>query len=120
MRIIAGRLGGRVFSTPHSARTHPMADRVRGALFNVLGDLSGLTVFDPFTGSGALAYEAVSRGAATVLCIDTDKAAQKTVKENISALGIRSPDQTGSGKLFIVERYQSVGPVRSGTCRSTV
>ncbi|HVX48422.1 MAG TPA: 16S rRNA (guanine(966)-N(2))-methyltransferase RsmD [Candidatus Saccharimonadales bacterium] len=88
MRVIAGKLGGRVFSAPHGHRTHPMSDRVRGALFNTLGDISGLTVLDAFAGSGALSFEALSRGAASALAIEPDKPAQLTIAENIAGLGL--------------------------------
>ena len=88
MRIIAGSLGGRVFDTPGTHRTHPMSDRVRGALFNVLGELEGLTVLDAFAGSGALGFEAVSRGAKHVLCIENDRLAQQTIVRNIKALAL--------------------------------
>ena len=70
MRVIAGRLGGRNFDSPKTQRTHPMSDKVRGALFNALGDLGGLTVLDAFAGSGACSLEAASRGATEVLAID--------------------------------------------------
>lgn len=89
MRIIAGKLGGRQFNSPRSHRTHPMADKVRGALFNTLGDISGLTVLDAFAGTGALCYEAISRGAASALAIETDKSAQRTILENVSQLGLQ-------------------------------
>lgn len=88
MRVIAGWLGGRVFSAPPGHRTHPMGDRVRTALFNTLGDISGLSVLDAFSGSGALAIEAVSRGAATAVAVDADKSAARTIGENVAALGI--------------------------------
>jgi 16S rRNA (guanine966-N2)-methyltransferase len=88
MRVIAGRLGGRQFESPKTNRTHPMSDKARGALFNSLGDLRGLTVLDAFAGSGALAYEAVSRGAASVLAIDIDIEAVKAIAENVRTLGI--------------------------------
>ena len=86
MRIIAGRLGGRTFQSPGNRRTHPMSDKMRGALFNILGDMQGLTVLDPFGGSGALAFEAVSRGANKVLVLDNDKNAQRTIVENTREL----------------------------------
>jgi 16S rRNA (guanine966-N2)-methyltransferase len=86
VRIIAGRLGGRTFDSPKGFKTHPMSDKMRGALFNVLGDIEGLTVLDAFAGSGALSFEAVSRGAARVLAVDSDRNAQKTIAENIKAL----------------------------------
>ena len=88
MRVIAGKLGGRIFSSPHGARTHPMADKIRGALFNALGDITDLHVLDAFAGSGALGYEALSRGAAGVLAIEIDKRAQRTIEDNIKTLGL--------------------------------
>jgi 16S rRNA (guanine966-N2)-methyltransferase len=54
MRIISGRLGGRQFEAPKGHKTHPMSEKMRGALFNVLGDISGLNVFDAYGGSGAM------------------------------------------------------------------
>jgi len=89
MRIIAGTLGGRTFNSPHGHRTHPMSDKIRGALFNALGDLSGLTVLDAFSGSGALSFEAISRGAHSALAIESDRLAQRTIGENIKALGVQ-------------------------------
>lgn len=88
MRIIAGTLGGRNFDSPGSFKTHPMSDRVRGALFNVLGDIEGLTVLDAFGGSGALSFEAISRGAKRALVIESDRAAQKTIASNIQELDV--------------------------------
>ena len=88
MRVIAGRLSGRNFSSPRTHRTHPMSDKVRGALFNALGELDGLSVLDAYAGSGACSIEAVSRGAAEVLAIDIDPEAVKTIARNIKALGL--------------------------------
>ena len=89
MRVIAGSLGGRLFDSPHSHRTHPMSDRVRGALFGTLGDIVGLTVLDAFAGTGALGFEAVSRGASSALLIEYDMLAQRTIDENIELLGLQ-------------------------------
>jgi 16S rRNA (guanine966-N2)-methyltransferase len=88
MRIIAGKLGGLKFESPRSDRTHPMSDKVRGALFNILGDIEGLSVLDAFSGSGALAYEAVSRGAISVVAIDIDPTAVNIIKKNCISLGL--------------------------------
>lgn len=88
MRVIAGELGGRIFNSPHGHRTHPMSDKMRGALFNMLGDISDLTVLDPFAGSGALSFEAVSRGAAYAVAIERDRNAQRTIRENTVLLGV--------------------------------
>lgn len=86
MRVIAGDLGGRIFDSPRTHRTHPMSDRVRGALFNTLGDVKGLTVLDAYSGTGALSFEAISRGAASALAIDVDKDAYLCIVDNIANL----------------------------------
>jgi 16S rRNA (guanine966-N2)-methyltransferase len=65
-----------------------MSERARGAIFNILGDITGLTVFDAFAGSGALGFEAVSRGAKHVTSIDSDKIAYRTLTENIELLSL--------------------------------
>ncbi len=88
MRVIAGTLGGRQFESPGSLRTHPMSDKIRGALFNILGDISGLTLLDPFAGSSAISIEAVSRGVVKAVAIDRDKQAYKTVQKNVEALSL--------------------------------
>ncbi|HSX17633.1 MAG TPA: RsmD family RNA methyltransferase [Patescibacteria group bacterium] len=88
MRVIAGRLGGRVFDSPGTNRTHPMSDKARGALFNILGDIEGLRVLDAFAGSGALSFEAASRGAGHVVAIESDKPAQQAIVRNIETLGL--------------------------------
>lgn len=88
MRIIAGWLGGRGFDSPRGHRTHPMSEKARGAIFNALGDIKGLTVIDAFAGSGALAFEAVSRGASSALAVELDKSAYAVIKQNIENLGI--------------------------------
>ena len=81
-------MGGRNFESPHGHRTHPMSEKVRGGLFGVLGDINGLTVLDPFGGSGALAIEAISRGAASAMIIEVDKGAHDIIQKNIAALSI--------------------------------
>lgn len=88
MRVIAGTLGGRLFDAPRGHRTHPMSEKMRGAIFGALGDISGLRVLDAFTGSGALAIEAVSRGAASVWAIEVEPAAFHIATQNIKQLGI--------------------------------
>lgn len=88
MRIIAGRLGGRTFDAPSNSSTHPMGDKVRGALFNILGDIEGLHVLDAFAGSGALSYEALSRGAATAVALENDHTAYQTIIKNRHALAL--------------------------------
>lgn len=95
MRIIAGELKGREFASPHGHRTHPMSDKARGALFNVLGDIEGLVFLDAFAGSGALAFEAASRGAKAVTAIEKDGPAYKIVEQNVKDLRLK-------GKVHVV------------------
>lgn len=88
MRVIAGSLGGRIFDSPGGHATHPMSDKIRGALFNVLGDIGGLTFLDAFAGTGAVGFEAVSRGAKRAQLIELDKGAYMTIKSNIEMLKV--------------------------------
>jgi 16S rRNA (guanine966-N2)-methyltransferase len=87
MRIIAGLFKSRQFKAPKGRRTHPMSERGRAAMFNILGDISGLTMLDAFGGSGAIGFEAVSRGASFVQCVDSDKRAYQTIADNAEKLG---------------------------------
>jgi 16S rRNA (guanine966-N2)-methyltransferase len=93
VRVIAGGLGGRTFESPHGHRTHPMSEKARGGLFNALGDIEGLTVLDAYAGSGALSFEAISRGAASSVAVDIDKGAITTIVKNISDLGLEDQVQ---------------------------
>lgn len=89
VRIIAGEFGGRAIETPGSFATHPMSERIRGAIFNKLIDeVQGVTVLDAFAGSGALGIEAVSRGAENAVLIEKDRKAQMVVRKNIDELGV--------------------------------
>ena len=88
MRVIAGRFGGRRLSAPRGARTRPTSDRVREALFSVLGDLEGARVLDLFAGSGALGIEALSRGAAQATFVDSAPVALRALRDNLTALEI--------------------------------
>lgn len=86
MRIVAGVLSGLHFDSPKGAKTHPMSDKMRGALFNMLGDIEDLTVYDAFGGSGALSFEAISRGAKSAIITEIDKYAWALIKQNIDTL----------------------------------
>lgn len=90
MRIIAGEYSAREIKSPKGHRTHPMAEKVRGALFNSLGDVNGLRVLDAYAGSGALAFEALSRGASYAQLIEKDHGAAEACRENIKKLGLDS------------------------------
>lgn len=82
MRIIAGQYKAREIKSPHGHRTHPMSEKLRGAIFNALGDIGGLSVFDPFAGTGAVALEALSRGASKAVCLDSNQDAYRAINEN--------------------------------------
>lgn len=89
VRIIAGEFGGRLIDTPGSSSTHPMGERVRGAIFNKLaGEVQDATVLDAFAGSGALGLEALSRGAQHVTFLEKHRIAAKIVRENVTLLGV--------------------------------
>lgn len=88
MRIITGKLKGRDFTSSSSLKTHPMGDRQKTAVFNILGDISGLSVLDAYGGTGALAFESISRGAAWAFVIELDKTAHRAIVENTEKLGI--------------------------------
>lgn len=88
MRIIAGYLGGRLFDSPDTGNTHPMGEKPRGAIFNALGDITGLSILDAYAGSGALGFEAISRGAKSVIAVELDKQAYKTIVDNVFKLGL--------------------------------
>lgn len=89
MRVIAGRLGGRPLKSAPGRDVRPTSDRVREAVFSILGDLVvDARVLDLYAGTGAMAIEAVSRGARGAVCVERSKRAIRTIEANLSALGI--------------------------------
>jgi 16S rRNA (guanine966-N2)-methyltransferase len=90
MRVIAGRLGGRRLKAPSGRVTRPTSDRVREALFAMLGTVEGVEVLDLFAGTGALGIEALSRGAGRAVFVERDRAVVRVLGENLAALGIDS------------------------------
>lgn len=90
-RIVAGTLGGRRLTVPAGQGTRPTSDRVREALFSSLEamvDLDGARFADLYAGSGAVGFEACSRGAAHVLLAESDPKAARIVRGNIATLGV--------------------------------
>jgi 16S rRNA (guanine966-N2)-methyltransferase len=91
MRIVAGVYGGRRLVAPPGSATRPTSDRVREALFSVLGaSVEGARVLDLFAGSGALGLESLSRGAASVVFVDRAPRAIEAVRANVDALGVEA------------------------------
>jgi 16S rRNA (guanine966-N2)-methyltransferase len=86
MRIVAGELKGRrLAGPPRGAEVRPTADRVREAVFSILGDVSGARVLDLYAGTGALAIEAISRGAAGATLVDASPA---LARRNVAGVGL--------------------------------
>lgn len=88
MRVIAGSLGGRRLQAPKGRATRPTSDRVKEALFSMLGDLDGTVVLDLFAGTGALGIEALSRGAERAVFVERDRAAVAAIRANLASLGL--------------------------------
>jgi 16S rRNA (guanine966-N2)-methyltransferase len=88
VRVIAGTHGGRRLKAPRGRTTRPTSDRVREALFSMLGELRGERVLDLFAGSGALGIEALSRGASRAVFVERDEGALKALRDNLAALAI--------------------------------
>lgn len=88
MRVVAGALKSRALKAPKGSSTRPTSDRVRESLFAVLGDVEGIRVLDLYSGSGALAIEALSRGASSAVCVESNRQAAAIIAENRDALGL--------------------------------
>jgi 16S rRNA (guanine966-N2)-methyltransferase len=102
VRIVAGRWGGRRLIAPRGDAVRPPADRVREALFSILGDaVQGARVLDLFAGSGALGLEALSRGAAEATFVDSSTASLAAVKANLQALGGEAEVRRGDALRFL-------------------
>jgi 16S rRNA (guanine966-N2)-methyltransferase len=107
MRVISGTARGRRLVAPEGSTTRPTPDRVREATFNALGSLGAVvdaTVLDLFAGSGAMGIEALSRGAAQVTFVDSDRAAVQAIEANLAACGLATRATVVTSP---VERYLS-------------
>ena len=103
MRIITGQHKGRAIKMPKGIR--PTQNKVRKAVFDILGDVSGLSFLELFAGSGAVGLEAASRGAAEVELVELDRAAQKAIEENIRVMKLencclKAQDSAGAVRDF--------------------
>jgi 16S rRNA (guanine966-N2)-methyltransferase len=87
VRVVAGEFKGRRLHAPAGSRTRPTADRVREAVFSMLGDLRGARVLDLYAGSGALGIEALSRGARLAVFVERDRRALAAIRRNLDAVG---------------------------------
>lgn len=91
MRVVAGRFGGRRLTAPPGRGTRPTSDRVREALFSILGPVQGAAL-DLYAGSGALGIEALSRGADRAVFVESDARAAGALKANLEALQLEPPE----------------------------
>lgn len=94
MRIIGGAHRGRRLKAPPGLQVRPTSDRVREAVFNILGDVEGDRVLDVFAGSGALGLEALSRGAAHVTFVDSNRRSCETIRANVDLFAGQHAGQT--------------------------
>lgn len=107
MRVIAGTYGGRTLHAPRGRGTRPTSDRVREALFSILGDITGVRVLDLYAGTGALAIEAVSRGAAEATLVDSGRPAQEAIRRNLTELGIAAEVADEDALHFCVRAFRA-------------
>ncbi|MCB9922964.1 MAG: RsmD family RNA methyltransferase [Planctomycetaceae bacterium] len=108
LRVIGGDLGGRSFRYNGDAGLRPMKDRVREAVFNLIGPATnGMEVIDLFGGTGAMAFEALSRGAISARIVERRFPNAKTITENAESLGIANRIMVQAGDAFIVHKTLS-------------
>lgn len=88
MRVTGGLFKGRRLAAPKSGRIRPALDQVKEAVFNILGDISGVKVLDLFAGTGSIGIEALSRGAKECVFVDESREAISIIRENLRRLGI--------------------------------
>jgi 16S rRNA (guanine966-N2)-methyltransferase len=90
MRIVAGSRKGRRIEAPEGLATRPTSDRVRESAFNLIGPVDGAAVLDLFAGSGAMGLEALSRGAASAVFVESSRDACRQINANLDKLGLRA------------------------------
>ena len=101
MRVVAGVFGGRTLVAPRGRATRPTGERVREALFSILGSVAGARVLDLFAGSGALALEALSRGASEATLVDSSDAAVAAIRRNLTTLGVTAEVRRQGALAFL-------------------
>ena len=121
MRVVAGTYGGRKLVAPAGSETRPTSDRVREALFSVLGaTVDDARVLDLFAGSGALGIEALSRGARSAVFVDSSRKAIRAVKANLAALGIEADVRPVAARCRAPHGIRPSRGIRSRLPRSPV
>lgn len=110
MRVVAGAFKGRRLQAPPARGVRPTLDRVREALFSILGPIDGLRVLDLFAGSGALGIEAASRGAGEVVFVDGDPRSVAAVRRNLAIVGLEAPVHRRDALAFLADAVAADGP----------
>ena len=112
IRIVAGRLRGRRVGVPSDPALRPTSDKVREALFNILGqDLPGFDVLDLFAGSGALGFEALSRGARRAVFVEANPKTAAALRRSAEALGLEHETRVVVGRVeSVLDRARLGGP----------
>jgi 16S rRNA (guanine966-N2)-methyltransferase len=105
-RVIAGRFRGRSLETPPGLATRPTGARVRESLFAILGPLDGARVLDLYAGSGALAIEALSRGATFAVLVERDRRALAAIRDNLAALSLE-----GQARVLSLSVERALSPL---------
>jgi 16S rRNA (guanine(966)-N(2))-methyltransferase RsmD len=111
MRVIAGTLGGRRLKAPPGRDTRPTSDRVKEAVFAMLGEVDDASVLDLFAGTGALGIEALSRGARHAVFVERAAGAARVLEENLASLDIPPND-------FDVRRLDALAALRDAAARA--
>ena len=110
LRIVAGRLKGRRLLVPHDPALRPTSDRVREALFNILGqDLSGFLVLDLYAGTGALGLEAISRGARQAVFVEASARTARALRSSAEDLGAAKEARVIVGRVDDVLTLERLG-----------
>jgi 16S rRNA (guanine966-N2)-methyltransferase len=109
MRIIAGTHKGRRIAAPKGDHTRPTGDRVREALFNLVGPVNDASVLDLYAGSGALGLEALSRGARRCLFVESDAAACRVIRANLETLGLTGALVLQRDAVAVVQEERAAG-----------
>jgi 16S rRNA (guanine966-N2)-methyltransferase len=107
VRIVGGsHKGARIFA-PKGASTRPTSDRVREAIFTILGSVERTRVLDLFAGSGALGLEALSRGAASSTFVESDPTAVKAIERNLEKLGLEGRIERSDAARYVARTQDS-------------
>lgn len=112
MRVIAGEFRGHHLFGPRGMKTRPTLDRVKEALFSILGDLEGVRVLDCFAGTGSLGIEALSRGAVHTTFVEHDRSALTVLRRNLEALRLEGRSRVIGLKI---ERVLKTPPWSEGS-----